>query len=323
MKPPHALIDSLGMCIDDFGMFKHALSNDTFENSKDEIERLWALGLPPIVNLETLSVMTGLHEGFLYSLVNRTYKHYRRFEILKGGGRTRIISSPKVGLKIIQKWLAEQFAAKWKNHENVYGFVKGRSHIDAAKQHLSAKWIYSIDIENFFGTTSVSTVIASLKQLGYEKKDSLRILGSLLTLNGFLPQGSPASPIVSNIAFNNIDNQFSEISKKYGITYTRYADDIVFSGKSIFPEYIEEEVKAAIAETEWKISERKTEKAMSPKRLKVHGLLVHNDYLRLTKGYRKRIRTFKHLLKYDKAKLEDISKIKGHLNYADFISRER
>ena len=137
------------------------------------------------------------------------------------------------------------------------------------------------------------------------------------------PQGSPASPIVSNIAFNNIDNQFSEISKKYGITYTRYADDIVFSGKSIFPEYIEEEVKAAIAETEWKISERKTEKAMSAKRLKVHGLLVHNDYLRLTKGYRKRIRTFKHLLKYDKAKLEDISKIKGHLNYADFISRER
>ena len=113
-----------------------------------------------------------------------------------------------------------------------------------------------------------------MKQLGYEKKDSLRILGSLLTLNGFLPQGSPASPIVSNIAFNNIDNQFSEISKKYGITYTRYADDIVFSGKSIFPEYIEEEVKAAIAETEWKISERKTEKAMSPKRLKVHGFCL-------------------------------------------------
>ncbi len=294
-----------------------AMGEHCNETEKKEIIRLLKLNLPPITSLRALSVMMGLNPGFLRSIIIEPTKYYRVFEIPKGK-TTRQIEAPRIALKIIQKWLSVHFECKWSPqvHEAVHGFIKKRSHLTAASQHLGAEWVISLDIENFFPSTSEKIIRKSLKDLGYKTKKSLDILQALCCYKGRLSQGAPTSPILSNISLDRIDKKISKFSKKSKITYTRYADDLVFSGKGEIQREIIDEIKSIFAKTDWKISEDKISVAQSPKRLKVHGLLVHGEKIRLTKGYRNKIRAYKHLKENGKIRDEDRYKILGHINYA-------
>ena len=111
-----------------------------------------------------------------------------------------------------------------------------------------------------------------------------------------------------------------DVAKKFGLNFTRYADDVVFSGKGEFPEEIKPIVRAAIESRGWKIAEAKERLSKRPNRLKVHGLLVHGEKPRLTKGYRNRIRAYKHLLAKNAIDPEDFATVMGHLSYAQSVS---
>ena len=90
-------------------------------------------------------------------------------------------------------------------------------------------------------------------------------------------------------------------------------------GKGEFPEGIKTSVRTVIESQGWKIAEQKERFAKRPNRLKVHGLLVHGEKPRLTKGYRNKIRAFKHLLANERVTSEDIARLKGHISYARSI----
>ena len=109
------------------------------------------------------------------------------------------------------------------------------------------------------------------------------------------------------------------VAKTHELRFTRYADDITFSGKGEFPEEIKSVVKNAIESRGWKIAPAKEFLAKRPNRLKVHGLLVHGKKPRLTKGYRNRIRAFRHLLAKDAVDPEDFPWVMGHLSYATSV----
>ncbi len=109
------------------------------------------------------------------------------------------------------------------------------------------------------------------------------------------------------------------LAEELEVVYTRYADDIVFSGKSDMPNDLDASVKAIIVKDGWSISEGKFQVTKLPKRLKVHGLLVHGNEVRLTKGYRNKIRAFRHLIDNGKISKVDIPKLSGHIAYANFI----
>ena len=276
------------------------------------------LGLPPVVSVASLAVMTGFSGGFLWSFMHRTNKHYRIFSVPKGRS-SRIIEAPKVGLKFVQKWLATQFEVAWEPHSAVHGFVRRRSHITAAAEHLGSDWVISVDIENFFPSTEEQVVRKSLRRLGYAFPSSVEILTRICCYDRRLPQGAPTSPVISNIALDEVDCKISNIAQSEGWNFTRYADDLVLSGTGRKPSLALKKVEEVFGGTCWLLSTRKRFEAETPQRLKVHGLLVHGDELRLTKGYRNRIRAYQHLRNNGKITKDDVRRVDGHLQYARHV----
>ena len=290
-----------------------AISSQEFE----QIDVLERLRLPPITSRIALAAMFGVSPGLIWSFFAKTHKHYRSFNIPKGKG-TRHIDAPKVGLKIIQKWLSVQLQRHYAIPDHVYGFVANRSHIDAANNHCNAKWVFSVDIESFFQTTPQRLVIDSLREIGFGD-DGANMLGALCCLRGCLAQGAPSSPVLSNICFSTMDEKLVEIARSHCIRLTRYADDIVFSGTDEFPASLRQNIFSLFEHSPWKLSEKKVNFAALPSRLKVHGLLVHGDSVRLTKGYRNRLRAYKHLLSEAKIASEDLAEVMGHVTYGKYV----
>ena len=313
MRLPQPLLQSRYFIFETHSDLIAALIPEITGDEGKEIDRLASLSLPPITSREALATMLGVSPGLVWSLQNRPLRHYRVFEITTGK-KVRTIQAPRIALKVIQKWLSVQLNPHYIPPNHVFGFVPGRSHIDAAAMHCGATWVYSVDIKDFFPTTPASLVVASLAKIGYNVI-SARLIAELCCYNGFLPQGAPTSPLLSNLAFAQVDESLSMLAKKYSLTLTRYADDVVFSGQELLPEGLSDEIQKIFASLPWSLAEHKTEFSQSPNRLKVHGLLVHGNNPRLTKGYRNKIRAYSHLLKNDKVMQKDIHKIRGHLNY--------
>ncbi len=274
-------------------------------------------GLPPVVSARCLATLFGYSTKFVNAMAQQNWKYYRVFTIRQGKKR-REIQAPKVAIKVIQKWFGYHLAKAITFEDFVCGFVSGKSAPLAAAQHVNARWVYSVDINNFFPSTPNDAVAKSLIQIGYSDR-AASLLAGLLCYRRALAQGSPASPVISNLVFNELDQQLKQLAHENNLRFTRYADDIVFSGTDKIPSNLKDQVRALFENTYWKLSADKEYYAEIPNRLKVHGLLVHGDRVRLTKGYRNKIRAYKHLLEKGQIKDEDIKRIKGHIQYAKSI----
>ena len=294
--------------------FLKSLPTELLALYANDFQKLYDQRLPPVLSIRCLATLFSYSSKFAGALYYRTEKYYRTFSIPKGKKR-RTIHAPRVALKVIQKWFGFHLAEAVKFEDCVFGFIKGRSAIDAALLHCGADWVYSTDIADFFPSTPMRMVTEALVELGYPLHGA-ELISKLCCYNGGLSQGSPASPILSNLVFRGTDMELGRIAKDRGLRYTRYADDIVFSGKGEFPDQIKAAVKTVIESRGWKIAASKERLAKRPNRLKVHGLLVHGAKPRLTKGYRNRIRAFKYLLAKEAVKPADVARLEGHLSYA-------
>jgi len=315
MELSHTYIDNQYFQYPDFETFVAC-----FEMSKPECleaEKLSIAGLPPIINQYALAQLLGVHRGFVWSLLRRPAKYYRIFDI-KTGKKTRTIYAPRIGLKVLQKWLGTQLETRYERPNHVFGFIKGLSHLDAASVHLNAKWVISVDIQNFFQSTSNKRVQWQLKSIGFSSKTA-SMLTRLFCIDGGLAQGSPASPALSNYCASKLDVRIAKLAKKFDCRLSRYADDVTFSGISEFPDDLLNQIKYAFDKEGWKIASHKTSVAVSPHRLKVHGLLVDGGTLRMTKGYRNKLRAYKHIKRNARLSKKDLNKINGHLNYASSV----
>lgn len=314
MRLPLQLIENIGFVVKTDQEVIDALGSYCDIIEQAEIRRLFALGLPPITSINALSVMTGYNRGFVWSLIKYTHKYYRKFT-LKNGTKERHIEAPKVSLKIIQKWLSYHLEKATKPHPSAYGFIPGLSHISAAEQHVKAEWVASFDIRNFFPSTPQDSIKEALRALGYQSDESLTIISNLCCISGRLSQGAPSSPTLSNIVLNPVDVSLQSLADEYKCRFTRYADDLVFSGSGVPPSDIIEKIQIIFSNTPWKLASDKISINKLPNRLKVHGLLVHGDKIRLTKGYRNKIRLYKYFSEKGFIDQESKAKIAGHLNY--------
>lgn len=320
MRLPQHLLNSPYFVFETDGELIGALGETITAEELAEIRRLSAMKLPPATSRHALAAMLGVNPGLIWSLENRTRLHYRHFTIPKGRG-VRDIYAPRIALKIVQKWLSWHLQKSFVPPDHVYGFVPGKSHIGAAAIYCNSKWVFSTDISDFFPSTPYFKVCDALKGIGYNDQSS-QLLTKLCCLRDVLSQGSPASPVLSNIVFAPIDVSLVELAERYGLRLTRYADDIVFSGTGEFPEELAKELSAIFVGTPWRLSPEKTQLSVVPKRLKVHGLLVHGQDVRLTKGYRNKIRAYKHLLSKGSIKQDDLKRVIGHLQYERQICRK-
>lgn len=298
--------------------FLAALSESTRLEHETEIVRLVELGLPPAVSIRAVATLFGYSPAFVGAIVRRPARYYRIFEI-RTGTKVRAIQAPRVALKLIQQWIGGNIAAVLPYRETTFGFVPGRSHIDAAAAHCGSEWVYSVDIRDFFRTTTALMVVRALRAFNFSDA-SANLIAKLACIDDCLAQGAPSSPALSNLVFLPIDCHLGDYARQHGLTYTRYADDIVFSGRGGPPDDLRARIVGLIEAGGWRIAQEKEKLFQKPYRLKVHGLLVDGDSPRLTKGYRRRIRALRHLYEQGKVGERNLLKVKGHLNYADQVS---
>lgn len=135
-------------------------------------------------------------------------------------------------LRLLQKNIATALSACTQFADCVQGFTAKRSIVSNAKPHLGAKVLLHADIKDFFDSIKIASIEEAFQSLGCNPKVS-STLARICSLNGFLPQGSNASPIIANMVCRNLDTDFLALANATGAVYTRYADDITFSGDTV------------------------------------------------------------------------------------------
>jgi retron-type reverse transcriptase len=322
MKTPLPLLFSY----DDTEDFLKCLSDGLRMRYSEEIRRLVQSNLPPIVSWRVLALAIGVSPSFINSLIKNKIKYYRVYKISKGkGNKKRLIEAPMVSLKIVQAWISYNLSHKHDLgiSDSAYAFVPGMNGIyEAAKEHCLSKWVLSIDLRDFFHLITTPKIVEMLEGLGY-RNDQAKKIAQLTTLNDRLPQGAPSSPVLSNLVFKSTDEVINNHLNGMNVKYTRYADDLTFSSEDedFNVDNLKDEISSILHEHGWVIAEDKVRISRLPNRLKVHGFLVHNDKPRLTRGYRNKIRLYKHLLLNHEGELVNLDEIKGHVNYGDYIDR--
>lgn len=252
---------------------KKGLSNRNIQRCLDYAEVLISKDLPVIYNPSHLSELVGYKKEFLKKAALHPSYFYRDFEILKKNGKKRRISEPLPSLKEIQIWIlknilnnvpvsayAKAYKAKTKLSENL-------------KYHIKQPKVLTIDLENFFNSVPFEAIEKVFLTLGYSKMIS-NLLAKLCTKNTALPQGAPTSPYLSNLVLKEADGVISDFCKARKIRYTRYADDLSFSGDFDTEELLYKVTKT-MEDIHLKINESKTKLMTPDKRQTVTGIVVN------------------------------------------------
>ena len=152
---------------------------------------------------------------------------YRTFFRLKKNGKKRKIEAPCPELKAMQASLAKVLQDRVLS-DSAHGFVVGRSPLTNAMNHLSQRYVLNIDVKDFFPSIKQRRFI----QLVGDRFDPplLEWISYICFWKGALPQGAPTSPVLSNIYLSKVDERMEALAQKKGLRYSRYADDLTFSG---------------------------------------------------------------------------------------------
>lgn len=222
-------------------------------------------------------------------------KRYQTFTIKKKSGADRTIHAPVKGLKSILRALNFVLQCMYEPHEAATGFVLNKSIVDNAKKHVGHNYVYNIDLKDFFHSFDRNRVKLAFMyepfNLNGDKEPLAFLLASLCThpleidgeVKTVLPQGSPTSPTLTNILCKKLDRRLNGLAKRFGATYTRYADDITFSSPHNI--YNDEDFKK---ELERIIAEDNLIKKANDKQVEIGPQLkINTDKIRLQKaGYR-------------------------------------
>lgn len=247
--------------------------------------------VPFIMNTYHLSNILGIKWKDLKIIINNSDKLYYNFSISKKSGGKRIISMPNKELLIVQKKIQEKILDNVIIHKNAFGFVKNKSIIDNAKMHLNKEMILNMDLKDFFPSIHRGRVFYIFKNICNYDNNTSYCLTKLTTYKNSIPQGAPTSPVISNIVAFMLDVRLSKIADKFNINYTRYADDITFSGnKENINKSLLKIVNDIIEECGFKVNPKKTRFASYAGRQEVTGLIVNNKEISVPNDYIKKIR---------------------------------
>jgi RNA-directed DNA polymerase len=283
---------------------------------------------------------------------------YHTFLIKKKTGGTREISAPAKGLQQIQLYLNEIFKAVYTPSPAANGFTDSRSVITGAAVHVGHNYVLNLDLSNFFPSIEKSRVWKrlTLPPFNFSSRIADVVAGlccikvSEKTDNGdnvkyVLPQGAPTSPLLTNAICDTLDRRLTGLARRFGLHYTRYADDMTFSSMhNVYQKDGEflSELKRIIADQHFVLNEKKTRLQKRSMRQEVTGITV-NDKLNVTHEYIRDLRSllyiwrkygydvaFKNFYTYYKDKKGHIKKgepimenvVEGKLNYLKMVKGE-
>lgn len=263
---------------------------------EEYIVRLESKGLPIIFSTAHLSLSLGLNIKSLDVLIDFRKNLYRPLILRKKNGGTRCLLVPSSPILEVQYWIKENILDVSNFPSYVTGYQKGKSIIDNATFHSNQEIIIKFDLKNFYDSITVSRVYCTFRYLGYGKSISIDLakLCTAFNENGkeILPQGSPSSPAISNIVCSELDRRLYGYAVKCGFNYSRYSDDITFSGPK--SDTIKKTViYRIIEECGFQINAKKTKYIGSGNCQRVTGLNVNNG-VTISKKKRKMIETHLH-----------------------------
>lgn len=252
-------------------------------------ERLASNNVPVIYNLRHLRKIFQIRrsEQELF-FGDRRRELYTTFTISKKSGGVRIIEAPVERLKDIQRWIKDEIIDAFSPSDYATGFRAGYSIVDNAKRHIGKPLVISIDIKDFFPSITYADVLRVFCYFGY-RLNVAHLLTKLCTNSqNVLPQGSPASPGLSNLVLLKLDKRLSKLAEISGCEYSRYADDITFSGSKSIKTMLSLIIKI-IAEEGFKVNSQKTRFQYSNQRQEVTGLIV-NQRLSVSRSLKNELR---------------------------------
>ncbi|QHL85976.1 RNA-directed DNA polymerase [Nibribacter ruber] len=249
------------------------------------IKKLLVKDVPIIFDFNHLSKLVGRQQWYLASVVNNTSSHYRTFNLKKRSGGFREISVPYPALLGVQYWVYKNILQKIPINNSSHGFAKNKSIITNSKIHLGQSNLLKMDLKDFFPSIHLARVIKVFKALGYTTKVSY-YLASVCCINDCLPQGAPTSPILSNIISFDLDRRLYLFAKKFNLKYSRYADDLTFSGENINVKMIHY-ISEIIVSEGFIVNDKKTRLHKESAKRIVTGISVAGSELKLPKKYKR------------------------------------
>lgn len=200
-------------------------------------------------------------------------KHYSNFKIRKRSGGYRTISAPNAFLLNIQKTIYKRILLSVNIHPACMGFRQNISVAHNAKAHLGNNQLLKVDISDFFGSIKKQRIRKTFERIGYPTNIS-KVLAELCTLRHKLPQGAATSPSLSNIIAYDMDVKLATLAQRNNLVYTRYADDLTFSGENISFELILTQIDRIVRKEKFVLQRRKTRFLTQKKRKIVTGISV-------------------------------------------------
>ncbi|MEQ1718861.1 MAG: reverse transcriptase family protein [Hyphomicrobium sp.] len=271
------------------------------------------LRIPAIATLGDLAAWLGITPAHLdwyaderrqnASASSGNLHHYSYRFVPKASGALRLIEEPKPRLKAMQRRILDEILNPAPVHEKVHGFVRKRSIGTAAQIHAGEHVVMTVDLKDFFLTISMDVVHHVFRRLGYPWSVARALTGlcsGRVTLSVFdqlpaerrpefrtrrqfaaahLPQGSPTSPALANLAAHRLDARLQGLAENYGANYSRYADDLTFSGDQAFDRGragFLDGIATIVEDEGFSLNAAKTRIARASERQQVLGLVVNN-----------------------------------------------
>ncbi len=238
--------------------------------------------------LSSLEKDLGYSAKSLYALSNRIHRHYRKVKIPKGNGEFRTLYVPDDFLKAVQRKIAQNLLVFEEISPYATAYRFGGSTIKNAAPHVGRPMVMKLDIRQFFDHCIYPVVKdKAFPSARYSEKN--RVLLTLLCIyKDALPQGAPTSPAISNIILRDFDNVVGAWCKIRGICYTRYCDDMTFSGE-FDPREVRFFVKDELRKIGFFLNDAKTVVLHDGQRKSVTGIVV-NEKPNISAEYRRKLR---------------------------------
>lgn len=248
--------------------------------------------LIPVVSGPEIAIYLGISPKLVSAMVMQPDRYYRSFEIPKRSGGSRTITAPRVFLKTVQRYILDCIVSQLVPHEAACGFRRGYNCGSGAARHIGRPYLWNIDLESFFPSITKAQVKEVFISAGYPNPAAYFLAG-LCCLGGRLPQGAPTSPALANLVCANLDRVLTEESRRSDIVYTRYADDLSFSGLHPIAAEFRTHIARRIGEFGFHLQRKKTRLMGPAVRREVTGLTV-NQQVSIPRPIRRRLRAYFH-----------------------------
>ena len=238
--------------------------------------------------LSSLEQDLGISTKTLYAVSNNLKRHYHKVLIPKHNGAYRKLSVPDEILKKIQRQIADVLLIHMPISRYAKAYRFGSTTLKNAKPHIGKKVVLKLDILHFFDSIRYSDVKDRVFPAEIYAEDIRILLAMLCYYKDFLPQGAPTSPAITNILMYEFDERIGQWCHERNIDYTRYCDDMTFSG-DFDPVFLIQYIRQELKKIGFLLNEQKTRIQKQNQQQSVTGIVV-NEKPNVSAAYCRKLR---------------------------------